>query len=120
MFRAGQEIPLGPKTDIRVGDIIRLTGPQFCIDRTEHCLGGKAIKTALLPVVVAYFIGDRIMNMNSIICAGACAEGRNLTPRLNAVLKQSQTQVVGAPFPVSYAVTTVLALIGRYIAQIVS
>ena len=58
--------------------------------------------------------------MNAIINAGACAGGRNSTPSLNAVLDESKNQVAAVPYPVSYAVTTVLALIGGYIAQIVS
>jgi len=229
IFRAGQEIPLGPKTDVRLGDVLRLTGPQTCIERAARGLGGKAITAgmlattetmylamamaagyvvgalsvtiggipfalgtsagcllagifvayfrsrnpefggpvsegarsflqdiglnifvaalganvgpmiasalggdtvlvlaligttaALLPVVVAFFVGDKMLKMNSIICAGACAGGRNSTPSLNAVLDQSKSQVAAVPYPVSYAVTTVLALIGGYIAQIIS
>ena len=229
IFRAGQEIPLGPETDIRLGDVLRVSGPKVCIDHAAKGLGGKAITentlnttevmymaiamatgyivgslsvsiagipfalgtsagcllagilvaylrsrnpqlggpvsegarsflqdiglnvfvavlgantgpkiisalggdtviwlaligttAALLPVVVAYFVGDKIMKMNSIINAGACAGGRNSTPALNAVLDQSQSQVGAVPYPVSYAVTTVLALIGGYISQIIS
>jgi putative transport protein len=75
---------------------------------------------ALLPVVVAFFVGDRLLGMNSVINAGACAGGRNSTPSLNAILDQSKSQVAAVPYPVSYAVTTVLALIGGYIAQILS
>ena len=229
LFRAGQEIPVGPKTDVRVHDVLRLTGPELAIHRAEAALGGKAVTertlastevmymavamavgyiagslsvtvagipfalgtsagcllagilvayfrsrnpefggpvsegarsflqdiglnifvavlganvgpkiisalggttvlwlaligtaAALLPVVVAYFVGDRLMKMNSVITAGACAGGRNSTPSLNAVLDQSKSQVAAVPYPVSYAITTVLALIGGYIAQIVS
>lgn len=229
MFRAGQEIPVGPKTDVRVGDVLRLTGPRVCVERAAKGLGGRPITqdvlattevmymaiamsigyivgtlsvtlggipfalgtsagcllagifvaylrsrnpqfggpvsegarsflqdiglnvfvavlgantgpkiisalggdtviwlaligttAALLPVVVAFFVGDKIMKMNSIIVAGACAGGRNSTPSLNAVLDQSKSQVAAVPYPVSYALTTVLALIGGYIAQILS
>ncbi|TWT67541.1 aspartate:alanine exchanger family transporter [Allorhodopirellula solitaria] len=229
IFRAGQEIPLGPDTDLRHHDVIRLTGPESCIDRAAKTLGSRAITernlattevtslalamtagyivgslsvtvagipfalgtsagcllagivvaylrsrnpswggpvsegarsflqdiglnifvaalganvgpkiasalsgntviwlaiigttAALLPVVVAYFVGDRLLKMNSIINAGACAGGRNSTPALNAILDQSESQVAAVPFPVSYAVTTVLALVGGYIAQVLS
>ncbi len=229
MFRAGEEIPVGPKTDVRVGDVLRVTGPQVCLDRAAAALGGHAVtqntlaKTevmymaiamaigyiagslsvsiagipfalgtsagcllagimvayfrsrnpefggpvaestrsflqdigltvfvavlgantgpkiisalggdtviwlaligttaALLPVVVAFFVGDKILKMNSVICAGACSGGRNSTPALNACLDESKSQVAAVPYPVSYAVTTVLALIGGYIAQIIS
>jgi putative transport protein len=229
IFRAGQEIPLGPTTDVRFHDVLRLIGPDFCIDRAAKAFGGRAIteKTlatteitylaigmlvgylagtvsitvmgipfalgtsagsmlagilvaylrsrspefggpvsegarsflqdiglsifvaalganvgpkiitalsgstvvwlaligitaALLPVVIAFYVGDRLMKMNSIFVAGACAGGRNSTPSLNAVLDQSKSQVAAVPFPVAYAVTTVLVLIGGYIAQVLS
>jgi putative transport protein len=229
IFRAGQEIPLGPKTDIRFHDVLRLIGPDFCIDRAAKAFGGRAIteKTlattevthlaiamlfgyaagtfsitvlgipfalgtsagsmlagilvaylrsrspqfggpvsegarsflqdvglsifvaalganvgpkiisalsgstviwlaligvtaALLPVVIAFFVGDRLMKMNSIFVAGACAGGRNSTPGLNALLDQSKSQIAAVPFPVAYAVTTVLVLIGGYVAQVLS
>jgi putative transport protein len=229
IFRAGNEIPVGPETDVRFHDVLRLSGTVASIDRAAKALGSRAItdKTlattevtylaiamavgyvigtlsvtiagipfalgtsagcllagifvayfrsrnpqfggpvsegarsfmqdiglnifvaalganvgpkiitalggdtviwlaligttaALLPVVVAFFVGDRLLGMNSVINAGACAGGRNSTPSLNAILDQSKSQVAAVPYPVSYAVTTVLALIGGYIAQILS
>jgi putative transport protein len=229
IFRAGQEIPLGPTTDIRFHDVLRLVGPDFCIDRTAKAFGSRAIteKTlattevtymavamlvgyivgtisitvfgipfvlgtsagsllagilvaylrsrsplfggpvsegarsflqdvglnifvaalganvgpkiigalsgttviwlaligitgALLPVVIAFFVGDRLLKMNSVINAGACAGGRNCTPGLNALLDQSKSQIAAVPFPVAYAVTTVLVLIGGYVAQVLN
>ncbi|WP_205738998.1 aspartate:alanine exchanger family transporter [Vreelandella alkaliphila] len=229
IFRAGQEIPIGPQTDIRVGDVVRLTGPDSCIERAGKALGSRVITeqtlattevmymaiamvvgfiagtlsvtiagipfalgtsagcllagiivaylrsrnpqfggpvsegarsflqdiglnvfvavlgantgpkiisalggdtviwlaligtiAALLPVVVAFFVADKFFKLNSVINAGACAGGRNSTPSLNAVLEQSKSQVAAVPFPVSYAITTVLALVGGYIAQILS
>jgi putative transport protein len=229
MFRAGQEIPVGPDTDVRRHDVLRLSGPDFLVEHAAKTLGGRAIteKTlavtevtclaiamaigyvagslsvtianipfalgtsagcmlagifvaylrsrdpqfggpvsegargflqdiglnvfvaalganvgpkiiaalggntvlwlaliglaaALLPMAVAYFVGDKIIRMNSIVNAGACAGGRNSTPALNAVLDESQSQVAAVSYPVAYALTTVLALIGGYIAQIIS
>jgi putative transport protein len=229
MFRAGQEIPVGPKTDVRFGDVLRVTGPKVCIDRAAKALGGHTITQdtiattevqylaiamavgyivgtlsvtvagipfalgtsagcllagifvayfrsrnpewggpvsegarsflqdiglnvfvcvlgantgakiitalagdtviwlaviglagALLPVVIAYFVGDKILKMNSVINAGACSGGRNSTPSLNAALDESKSAIAAVPYPVSYALTTVLALIGGYIAQILS
>ncbi|MDR2991978.1 MAG: hypothetical protein LBU72_08690 [Burkholderiaceae bacterium] len=73
-----------------------------------------------MNIFVAYFVGDKLMKMNSIVSAGACAGGHNSTPGLNAVLDKSESQVAAVPFPVAYAVTTVLALIGGYIAQLLS
>jgi len=229
IFRAGSEIPVGPDTDVRFHDVLRVSGTAGSIDRAAKLLGSRAITgkslattevtylaiamaagyvvgtlsitiadipfalgtsagcllagifvayfrsrnpqfggpvsegarsfmqdiglnifvaalganvgpkiisalggdtviwlaligltAALLPVVVAYFVGDRIFRMNSVINAGACAGGRNSTPSLNAMLDQSKSQVAAVPYPVSYAVTTVLALIGGYVVQILS
>jgi putative transport protein len=229
IFRAGHEIPLGPTTDIRFHDVLRLIGPEFCIDRAAKAFGSRPIteKTlattevtymaiamlvgyvvgtisitilgipfvlgtsagsllagilvaylrsrsplfggpvsegarsflqdiglnifvaalganvgpkiigalsgstliwlvligttaALLPVVIAFFVGDRLLKLNSVINAGACAGGRDSTPSLNAVLDQSKSQIAAVPYPVSYAITTVLVLIGGYVAQVLA
>jgi putative transport protein len=229
IFRGGHEIPLGPTTDIRFHDVLRLIGPDFCIDRAAKAFGSRAItektlattevtymaiamlfgylagtisitvfgipfvlgtsagsllagilvaylrsrsplfggpvsegarsflqdiglnifvaalganvgpkiigalsgstvvwlaligiSAALLPVVIAFFVGDRLLKMNSIINAGACAGARNSTPSLNAILDQSKSQIAAVPFPVAYAITTVLVLIGGYVAQVLT
>lgn len=88
-------------------------GPKFFA-------GLKAAGVLAILLIVAYYIRDRIFRMNSVINAGCCAGGRNATPALDAVLEQSKSQVAAAPFPVAYALTTVLALVGGYLAQIVS
>ncbi|MEZ0470996.1 aspartate:alanine exchanger family transporter [Luteimonas salinilitoris] len=227
MFRGGQEIPIGPNTDVRFGDVARLTGPDVSIQRIAKALGGRPIldstvtevtymaiamlagylvgilsitvagiplalgtsagcmlagifvsyfrsrnpefggpvsegarsflqdiglnmfvavlaanvgpkvidsfqgttvawvaligtTAALLPVVVAYFVGLKMFGLNSVICDGACAGARNATPGLNAIADQSKSSVAAVPFPVTYALTTVLALIGGYVAMILS
>jgi putative transport protein len=45
---------------------------------------------------------------------------RNSTPGLNAIVAQSQSAVAAVPYPLTYAITTVLALIGGYLAMILS
>ena len=75
---------------------------------------------ALLPVVVAYIIGMKVFKMNSVLCDGACTGARNSTPGLNAINDQSKSTIAASPYPVTYAITTVLVLIGGYIIQILS
>jgi putative transport protein len=80
-------------------------------------IGGCA---ALLPVVVAFIVGIKVFKLNSVVCDGACTGARNSTPGLNAINDQSKSAVAAVPYPVTYALTTVLVLIGGYIAQILS
>jgi putative transport protein len=227
VFRCGQEIPVGPETDVRFGDVIRLTGPVPAIEHIGKALGGKPIldtistevmylaiamvvgyligivtltlggipfalgtsagcllmgifvsyfrsvnpefggpvnegartflqdiglnmfvavlaanvgpkvatalgrrtviwlaligtPAALLPVVVAYIVGAKVFGLNSVINDGACTGARNSTPGLNAICDQSKSSVAAVPYPVTYALTTVLALIGGYFAMILS
>ena len=227
MFRGGQEIPIGPKTDVRFGDVMRVTGPEKAIDHVGKALGGRPIRestttevmymavamlvgylvgilsvtiggipfalgtsagcllmgifvsyfrsrnpefggpvsegarsflqdiglnmfvavlaanvgpkvatalggdtviwlaligtaAALVPVVVAFVIGAKVFGLNSVVNDGACTGARNSTPGLNAICDQSKSSVAAVPYPVTYALTTVLALIGGYFAMILS
>ncbi|PCJ08315.1 MAG: transporter [Rhodobacteraceae bacterium] len=227
MFRAGQAIPIGPNTDVRFGDVLRLTGPDVAIQKAAKALGGRpilestvtevtymaiamaigylvgilsvtvagipialgtsagcllmgifvsyfrsrnpsfggpvsegarsflqdiglnmfvavlganvgpkvisalggdtvlwlaliGILAALVPVIVAYFVADKLFKLNSVINDGACTGARNSTPGLNAIVDESGSTVAAVPFPLTYAVTTVLALFGGYIAMVIS
>lgn len=227
LFRAGSELPLGPKSDVRFGDVLRLTGPDVALKATAKQLGGHAVLPtmksevlylalamlagylvgivtitisdipfalgtsagciltgigvsyfrsrnpdfggpvhegarsflqdfglnafvavlsanvgpkvisalggdtilwltligtagALLPPFIAFWVGIKVFGLNSIIADGATTGGRNSTPGLNAIIEESGSSVAAVPFPVSYALTTVLALIGGYFSMILS
>ncbi len=227
IFRQGVQIPTLPKTVVNFGDVVRIVGPDWCVQKAANVLGGRAILNssatevmylaiamvigytvgllsfkvggipfalgtsagcllagiivsyvrsrnpefsgpvdegarsflqdiglnmfiavlaanvgpkvinsfqgftvvwvalvggcaALLPVVVAYIVGMKVFKLNSVICDGACTGARNSTPGLNAINDQSQSSIAAVPYPVTYALTTVLVLIGGYIAQILS
>lgn len=227
LFRAGNELPLGPGSDVRFGDVLRLTGPDAAIQLAAKRLGGHAILPsmksevlylalamlagyligiatvtisgipfalgtsagvilagvgvsyfrsrnpefggpvhegarsflqdfglnafvavlsanvgpkvisalggdtilwlaliglagALIPPLVAFWIGIRFFGLNSIIADGATTGGRNSTPGLNAIMEESHSSVAAVPYPVSYAVTTILALVGGYFSMILS
>jgi putative transport protein len=227
MFRGGQQIPVGPDTDVRFGDVLRLSGPNAAIQKVAKALGGRPIldstltevsylaiamlvgylvgvlsvniggipfalgtsagcllmgifvsyfrsrnpefggpvsegarsflqdiglnmfvavlaanvgpkvasalqgtttlwlaligtAAALLPVVVAYIVGTYVFKLNSVVCDGACTGARNSTPGLNAIVDQSGSSIAAVPYPLTYAITTVLALIGGYIAMVIS
>ena len=227
LFRSGNEIPLGPKTQISFGDVIRLAGPDVALKMAGKRLGGRVILPtmkseiiylavamvigylvgiitvkisgipfalgtsagcilagiavsyfrsrnpefggpihegarsflqdfglnvfvavlaanvgpkvitalhgdtllwlavigitgALIPPLVAFWIGVKFFKLNSIIADGAATGARNSTPGLNAIMEESKSSVAAIPYPVSYALTTVLALIGGYISMILS
>jgi len=227
MFRQAQQLPFGPKTQVRFGDVLRLVGTDWCIQRVAKALGGRPILdssvtevmymamamaigcvvgmltltiggipfalgtstgcllagifvsyfrsrnpefggpvdegarsflqdiglnmfvavlaanvgpkvidsfqgltvvwialigtvAALVPPLVAFVVGLNVFKLNSVISAGASAGSRNSTPALNAICEQSRSSVAAVPYPVTYALTTVLALIGGYLAMILS
>lgn len=227
LFRGGTELPLGPKSDVRFGDVLRLTGPDAALRKTSTRLGGHAILPtmksevlylalamlvgylvgiitvrisgipfafgtsagvimagvgvsyfrsrnpdfggpvhegarsflqdfglnafvavlsanvgpkvisalggttllwlvligiagALVPPLVAFWVGIKVFGLNSIIADGATTGGRNSTPGLNAIMEESGSSIAAVPYPVSYALTTVLALIGGYFSMILS
>ncbi|WP_243405216.1 aspartate:alanine exchanger family transporter [Pelagivirga sediminicola] len=227
LFRAGNELPLGPKSDVQFGDVLRLTGPDAAVLETAKRLGGHVslptmtsevmylaiamllgylvgivtvtisgipfafgtspgvimagigvsywrsrnphfggpvhegarsflqdfglnafvavlsanvgpkvisalggdtilwlaligLAAALIPPLVAFWVGIKLFGLNSIISDGATAGARNNTPGLEAIIEESRSSVAAVPYPVSYALTTVLALIGGYLSMILS
>jgi len=75
---------------------------------------------ALVPPFISFVVGIKVFKLNSIIADGASTGARNSTPGLNAICAQSQSAVAAVPYPLTYAITTVLALIGGYLAMILS
>ena len=227
VFRQGQQLPLGPQTVLEFGDVARIVGPEWCIQRAAKLVGGRPVLdtavtevmylaiammigylvgiisvtlggipfalgtsagcllagifvsyfrsrnpefggpvsegartflqdiglnmfvavlaanvgpkilqsfqgttviwvaiigtlAALVPPFVSFFIGYKVFKLNSIISAGASCGARNSTPALNAVCDESKSAVAAVPYPLTYAITTVLALIGGYVAMILS
>ena len=227
LFRGGTELPLGPKSDVRFGDVLRLTGPDAALRKASKALGSHVVLPtmkseilylalamlagylvgivtvtisgipfafgtsagvimagvgvsyfrsrtpnfggpvhegarsflqdfglnafvavlsanvgpkvisalggntilwlaligtvgALVPPLVAFWIGIKVFGLNSIISDGATTGARNSTPGLNAIMEESGSSVAAVPYPVSYALTTVLALIGGYFSMILA
>lgn len=227
LFRAGAELPLGPKSVVQAGDVLRLTGPDAALRKMAKTMGGRAvlptmksevlylalammvgylvgiitvtvsgipfafgtsagvimagvgvsyfrsrnpnfggpvhegarsflqdfglnafvavlsanvgpkvidalggntilwlaligITAALVPPLIAFWVGIKFFGLNSIIADGATTGARNSTPGLNAIIEESGSSVAAVPYPVSYAFTTVLALIGGYFSMVLS
>lgn len=227
LFRSGNEIPVLPDTVVEAGDVARIAGPAWCVDRAAKKLGAKPIRAAMttevawmalamavgfavgllsitlggipfalgtsagvmlagiivatvrtrnphfggpvsegarsllqdlglnlfivvlaanvgtkivqsfagpsviwvalfglaaatVPPFLAWLFGLYILKMNPIVLAGACAGGRNHTPSMRAVSELSGSSMPAVGYPVPYAVSSILALIGGYIAMILS
>ncbi|MCB2009814.1 MAG: hypothetical protein R3C70_02810 [Geminicoccaceae bacterium] len=227
LFRQGNEIPAGPDTVLKFGDVARIIGPRWCIERAGHYVHGKPLLSttvtevsymagamalgylvgilsievagipmalgtsagcllagifvsyfrsrnpefggpvdegarsflqdiglnmfvavlaanvgpkiiqsfqgptviwialigviaALLPPFIGFWLGYRVFGLNSVIADGATTGARNSTPGLNAICAESQSNVAAVPYPITYAFTTVLALLGGYIAMVIS
>ena len=74
MFRSGQEIPVGPGTDVRFADVLRVTGPQAAIDHVANALGGRPIRETIttevmymaIAMLVGYLAGILSLNVGGI------------------------------------------------------
>ncbi len=105
-----------------------LTGYLVGILTVIDALGGDTITWlalignagALVPPLVAFWVGIKVFGLSSVISDGATTGARNSTPGLTATLEGSGSSVAAVPYPVACAFTTVLALIGGYFSMILS
>ena len=75
---------------------------------------------ALLPPVLSWLYGFYVLKMNPAVLAGAIAGARVHTVSLRAAQEEAQSITPGIGFPVPYALSTVLILIGGYLAMLLS
>ena len=61
LFRQGQQLPIGPQTVIEFGDVARIVGPEWCIERAAKIVGGRPIletmTTEVMYLAIAMMIG---------------------------------------------------------------
>lgn len=74
------------------------------------------VTAALIPPVVAWFVGVKLLKLNAAVLMGALAGARFCTPALRAAQEESASAVPGVGYPVPYAVTAVLVLVTGYLA----
>jgi putative transport protein len=74
------------------------------------------IAAALIPPLVAWVIGLKVLKLNPAVLMGALAGARFSTPALRAAQEESGSAVPGVGYPVPYAITAVLVLVAGYIA----
>jgi putative transport protein len=104
LFRLGHEIPHLPKTIIEVGDVVRLAGPAYCVDRAAKKLGGRPIvinavtETFYLAVamVIGYLVGHASVQLGGIPFALGTSAGCMLAGILFAFLR-TRNPAFGGP-----------------------
>jgi putative transport protein len=74
------------------------------------------ISAALIPPVVAWVVGLKLLKLNPAVLMGALCGARFSTPALRAAQEESDSAVPAVGYPVPYAVTAVLVLVAGYLA----
>jgi putative transport protein len=74
------------------------------------------VTAALVPPAVAWFVGLKLLKLNPAVLMGALCGARFCTPALRAAQEETGSAVPAVGYPVPYAITAVLVLIGGYVA----
>jgi putative transport protein len=74
------------------------------------------IPAAIIPSLVAWFVGRRMLNLNPSILIGTICGARHSTPALKAAQEESASAIPAVGYAVSYAISSVLVLILGYLA----
>ena len=70
----------------------------------------------LVPPLVAWAVGRRLLALNPAVLLGAICGARHSTPALRAAQEVSGSAVPAIGYPVAYAVSSVLVLVLGYLA----
>lgn len=74
------------------------------------------IMASLVPPVVAWVVGLKLLKLNPAVLIGALCGARFSTPALRAAQEESDSAIPAVGYPVPYAVTAVLVLVSGYLA----
>jgi putative transport protein len=74
------------------------------------------ITAALVPPVVAWFVGLKLLKLNAAVLLGALCGARFSTPALRAAQEETGSAIPAVGYPVPYAITAVLVLVSGYLA----
>jgi putative transport protein len=77
---------------------------------------GIGITAALVPPVVAWYVGLKLLKLNPAVLLGALSGARFCTPDLRAAQEETGSAIPAVGYPVPYAITAVLVLVGGYLA----
>jgi putative transport protein len=74
------------------------------------------ITGALVPPLVAWVVGLKLLRLNPAVLLGALCGARFSTPALRAAQEESDSAVPAVGYPVPYAISAVLVLVAGYLA----
>jgi putative transport protein len=74
------------------------------------------ISAALIPPVVGWFVGIKLLKLNAAVLQGALCGARFSTPALRAAQEEAGSAIPAVGYPVPYAITAVLVLVSGYLA----
>lgn len=77
---------------------------------------GIGITAALVPPLVAWVVGLKVLKLNAVVLMGALSGARFSTPALRAAQEESGSAVAAVGYSVPYAIGAVLILVGGYLA----
>jgi putative transport protein len=77
---------------------------------------GVGLIAALIPPVVAWVVGIKLLKLNAAVLMGAICGARFSTPALRAAQEETGSAIPAVGYPVPYAITAVLVLVGGYLA----
>ncbi|QSQ23239.1 hypothetical protein JY651_50595 [Pyxidicoccus parkwayensis] len=106
LFRGGVEIPHGPETVVRRGDVFRITGSQLRIHQLAEALGGRVVRpsmttdivTLALGLSVGAFLGTLPIPLFGLNLSLGSAVGLLLTGIVLSTLRTRNPRL-GGPFP---------------------
>lgn len=106
LFRGGAEIPHGPDTVVRRGDVFRITGSQLRIHQLAEALGGRVVRpsmatdivTLALGLSVGAFLGSLPIPLFGLQLSLGSAVGLLLTGIVLSTLRTRDPRL-GGPFP---------------------
>jgi len=71
---------------------------------------------ALVPPLVAWIVGLKLLKLNPAVLLGALSGARFSTPAMRAAQEESGSAVPAVGYPVPYAIAAVLVLVAGYLA----
>jgi putative transport protein len=74
------------------------------------------ITAALVPPLVAWVVGIKLLKLNAAVLLGALSGARFCTPALRAAQEETGSAIPAVGYPVPYAITAVLVLVSGYLA----
>lgn len=95
MFRQGHQLPILPDAKVEVGDVLRLAGPAWAVNRAAKVLRGKPVTLSAftevmflsVALVIGYYIGLLSLTFGGIPFALGTSAGCMLTAIVVATLR---------------------------------